>query len=328
MNIGPADLHGLMAMMPAFATDDAASIDATATVDVERLHQGVDRIIRDGADVLATTGSFGEFHTLLDGEFETLVRATVEAVDRRIPVIVGVTALHSREVIRRARVARDAGADGLLVGVPFYFPSTVENAVGFFEELAGRVPELGIMIYHNPTLHNVALPVGAVAKLAKLPNVVAMKDSHREPRDMIALSRATGSDLSVFVAAWQYLAYADYGAAGLWSYDCWMGPWPLLRLRDAVAAGQRERAADITLDLYPPRDQLPPLSWRETAAKIAIGHAGYIQPGPLRPPFVTIPPEVDRTARERSERWLAACERYRPDVEDAVTASAPRARSV
>lgn len=312
MNIGPADLHGIMAMMPAFATDDAASVDATDTVDVERLRSGVDRIIRDGVDVLATTGSFGEFHTLLDSEYETLVHETVEAVDRRIPVFIGTTALNSRESIRKARVARDAGADGLLVGVPFYFPSTIENAVHFYEELAELFPDLGIMIYHNPTLHHVALPVRTIAQLSRLPNIVAMKDSHRETRDFIALNRATGADLSVFVAAWQYHPYADYGAAGLWSYDCWMGPGPIVRLRDAVQEGQPDLASEITLDLYPPRDQPPPLNWRETAAKIAIGHAGYVQPGPLRPPFVVIPPEVDRAARDRSNRWLAACDRYRP----------------
>ena len=65
------DLSGMMAMMPAFATDDANDIRATATVDVGRLRQGLDRMIRDGADVIATTGSFGECHTLLPDEFRT-----------------------------------------------------------------------------------------------------------------------------------------------------------------------------------------------------------------------------------------------------------------
>src|SRR5205823_1035292 len=50
------DIGGLMAMMPAFATDNAADIRATSTVDVGRLHHGLDRMIRDGANVIATTG--------------------------------------------------------------------------------------------------------------------------------------------------------------------------------------------------------------------------------------------------------------------------------
>jgi hypothetical protein len=58
--LSASDLGGLMAMMPAFATDDAGDIHSIATVDVGRLHHGLDRMISDGADVIATTGSFGE----------------------------------------------------------------------------------------------------------------------------------------------------------------------------------------------------------------------------------------------------------------------------
>jgi dihydrodipicolinate synthase/N-acetylneuraminate lyase len=151
VRIGQTDLTGIMAMMPAFATDDAASVDATATVDTDRLATGVDRIIRDGIDVIAAAGSFGEFHTLLDGEFATLARAAVEAVGGRVPLFVGCTALNSRDAIRRAKVARDAGADGVLAGVPFYFPSTVDNALRYYRDLSAAVPDVAIMIYHNPT---------------------------------------------------------------------------------------------------------------------------------------------------------------------------------
>jgi dihydrodipicolinate synthase/N-acetylneuraminate lyase len=323
MTVKAQDLSGMLAMMPAFATDDAASVHATATVDVERLTRGVNRIIADGIDVLATTGSFGEFHTLLDDEYTTLVEATVEAVNGRIPVFIGCTALNSRETFRRAAVARDAGADGLLVGVPFYFPSTVDNAVRFYRDLASEFPDLAIMIYHNPTLHHVTLPVRAIAELAELPNVVAMKDAHRETRDFVALQRATQDRIRVFVAAWQFHGYQPLGAAGFWSYDCWMGPEPLIRLRDAMLAGRTDEGADITLDLYPPRDALPSLSWRETLAKIAISYAGYVEPGPLRPPFVIIPPEIDKAARDRSARWRAARERYGDALPSAALASHP-----
>src|SRR5215211_5850293 len=115
-----------MGMMPAFTTPDGGDVDATNTIDVHNLAAGVDRMIGDGIDVIATTGSFGEFHTLLPEEFDTLVRATVEVVNKRVPLFVGCTALNSREAVQKMRVARDAGAEGVLVGVPFYFPSTVD----------------------------------------------------------------------------------------------------------------------------------------------------------------------------------------------------------
>ena len=168
------DLKGIMAMMPAFATPDAADINATNTVAVDNLTAGVDRMIRDGVDVIATTGSFGEFHTLLWPEFETITRATVEAVNRRVPLFIGCTALNSREVVQKMRVARDAGAEGVLVGVPFYFPATVENAVRFYHDIGALFPDLAIMIYHNPVLHNITIPVSAFNQILQNPRVVAM----------------------------------------------------------------------------------------------------------------------------------------------------------
>ncbi|HZS00852.1 MAG TPA: dihydrodipicolinate synthase family protein [Chloroflexota bacterium] len=311
----PQDLHGVMAMMPAFATADAADIRAEHTVDVDHLKEGVDKAIRDGVDVIATTGSFGEFHTLLPEEFETLARATVEAVNKRVPLFIGATGLNSREVVRKMRVVRDAGADGALVGVPFYFPSTVDNALRFYREIGEMFPTLNIMIYHNPPLHNIHIPVEAFPKILENRNVIGMKDSHRNPRAMMELHRLAAGRLSHFVHAGQYYGYAPLGAAGLWSYDLWMGPWPVLALRDAMAQGDLARAREITFEITDAYDAPMNLQWRETAAKLAIGAAGYVQPGPLRPPFLEIPAEVQERIQKRARYWTELCAKYRPRVE-------------
>jgi 4-(2-carboxyphenyl)-2-oxobut-3-enoate aldolase len=106
----PHDLHGVLAMMPAFATPDAGELGATATVDVDNLRAGVNRIVEDGIDSLATTGSFGELNTLLWDEFELITRATIEVVNKRVPLFIGCTSPGTREVIQKMRLARDAGA--------------------------------------------------------------------------------------------------------------------------------------------------------------------------------------------------------------------------
>ena len=70
------DLKGIMTMMPAFTKKDGDRIDATDTVDTEELTRTVDKIITDGGcNVLTTTGSFGEFHTLLWDEHKKLIEA-------------------------------------------------------------------------------------------------------------------------------------------------------------------------------------------------------------------------------------------------------------
>lgn len=306
-----SDVGGLMAMMPAFATDDAADIRATATVDVGRLHHGLDRMIRDGANVIATTGSFGECHTLLPDELCTLAHESVAVVKKRVPLFIGVTSVNSREAVQKIKMIDGSGADGILLGVPYYFPSSVENAVRLYRDIGELFPKLAIMIYHNPALHHVTLPVEAFKAISRNPAVVAMKDSHRTPQEFSELQTIIRGKISVLVHQGQYAAYAALGAAGLWSIDAWMGPWPQFALRDAVKRGDTEAAKAITLDIVPPNQPPANLSWRETAAKIAIRMAGYVDPGPLRPPFVEIPPEVIERMKQRVERWKKVCEKYR-----------------
>lgn len=319
------DLSGVMGMMPAFATPDGGDIDATSTIDLDNLRDGVNRMIGDGIDVIATTGSFGEFHTLLWPEFETLARATAEVVNKRVPLFVGCTALNSREAVQKMRVAQDVGADGVLVGVPFYFPSTVDNAVRFYHDIAERFPSLGIMIYHNPALHNIMIPVDAFHRITQNRNVVAMKDSHRKPDEFSELMGIVRGKMTVFVNQMQFASYSELGATACWSIDSWMGPWPLLRLRDAIKAGDMETAKRITAELSGPQngDARPPagppnLSWRETASKIAQQYAGYVNPGPLRPPFVEVPEEIDASCRRRAAYWNELCARYGGEVRAAA----------
>jgi dihydrodipicolinate synthase/N-acetylneuraminate lyase len=309
------DLGGMMAMMPAFATDGAADLCATNTVSVERLRAGVDHMVRDGANVIATTGSFGECHALLADEFETLARETVDVVRKRIPLFVGVTSVTARETVAKMRVVADTAADGVLLGVPYYFPSTVDNAVRFFRELAELFPKLNILIYHNPALHHVTLPVECFEALVKIPQIVGMKDSHRDTATFIRLQETIRGKISVMCNATQFYPFVQLGAAGFWSIEAWMGPWPYFALRDAVARGDWKAASAITLDLSPPVTRKPDMSWRETASKIGIALAGYVEPGPLRPPFLDIPPEVIESQKKRVERWHRICAKYRPAYE-------------
>jgi hydratase-aldolase len=313
------DIGGLMGMMPAFATDNAGDFRASDTVDVDRLHKGVDRAIRDGINVISTTGSFGECHTLTMDEFRVLANETVAAVKKRVPLFIGTTSPNTRETIEKMRIVEAAGADGVLAGVPYYFPSSLDNAINFYREIGETFPKLNIMIYHNPALHHVRLPIAAFSEITRNPAVVAMKDSHREPLEMARLCKLTAGKMSLMVNQGQYFSYADFGAAGFWSIDAWMGPWPLLALRDAVARGDRKAAVEITADFAAPSTGAPPnLQWRETASKIAVRMVGYVDPGPLRPPFVHVPDSVVEAQRKKVERWQALCAKYRPTVAQAA----------
>lgn len=311
--VSASDLSGMMAMMPAFTTDDGGSLDTIDSVDTGRLETGLNRMIGDGAGVIATCGSFGEFHTLLWEEWQKLNEAAVEVTARRVPIFVGCTGLNSREALKRVAFADRIGAYGVLVGVPFYFPSSVENAIRFYREVAERFPKLGIMIYHNPALHNVTIPVPAFAELVKSPNVIAMKDSHRDTMQFIKLQEIVAGRLAVFCNWMQFHPYHSLGAAGFWSIDAWMGPQVMLAYHDAVVKGDIARAKEIMFAVSPLlQERKVNLSWRESASKIGVRYAGYCDPGPLRPPFLEIPAEVDKAQKASAERWVRLCETYKP----------------
>jgi dihydrodipicolinate synthase/N-acetylneuraminate lyase len=306
------DISGLMAMMPAFATDNAGDFRARDTVDVGRLHAGVDRMIRDGANVISTTGSFGECHALTMNEFRTLAHETAAVNKQRVPLFIGVTSTHTREVADKCKLLEGAKVDGILVGVPYYFPSSIDNAIRFYKDIGEAFPNLNIMIYHNPALHNVTIPVDAVVKIAQNPRVVAMKDSHRTAEEFERMQGLVGDHLTVMVNQNQIAEYGKLGARGFWSIDAWMGPWPQLALREAVRKGDYERAKAITADISPPNSPAKSLMWRETASKVGVRLAGYVDPGPLRPPFVEVPADVVEGQKARVAYWKTLCAKYGP----------------
>ena len=317
--VSTKDLNGFMAMMPAFTTDDGSSIEATETIDLGRLSLGLNKMISDGAGVISTCGSFGEFHTLLWDEWKTINRATVEIVDNRVPLFVGCTALNSREAVNRVEFAEEIGAYGVLVGVPFYFPSTIENAVKFYQDIAEKFPKLGIMIYHNPMLHNVRLSVPAFSNLIKFPNIIGMKDSHRDTLEFMKLQEIINGHISVFCNMNQFYPFHNLGAEGFWSIEAWMGPEPVLALYNSVVTGNFDLAKEIYLSISPVMlDSKTDYSWRETAAKIAIRYAGYCNPGPLRPPFINIPESVDKAQKARATKWRKLCDKYKHTLERAA----------
>ncbi len=186
---------------------------------------------------------------------------------------------------------------------------------------AEAFPDLSIMIYHNPVNHRVHIPVTVFPELAKIPNLVAMKDSHRDPLELLKLHNVIHGKIAHFVNQNQLYPFYEMGAQGCWSIDVGQGPWPILRLYDAVKDGDVEAARRIT-------DELTVGSTGRRADQREDGGgsgvnpqelAGYVKPGASRlpafpPPEGTAEAGLQRT-QARVDRWLALCEKYRPEVE-------------
>jgi hydratase-aldolase len=311
------ELKGVCGMMPAFATANASQLTATNTVDVDNLQDGVDRIIKDGIGLIATTGSFGQCWNLLWDEFTTLVDATIEAVGNRVPLMLGVTSTNPREVAQKMTYVQKAGGQGVLLGLPYYADMSVPKIIDFYRDVCEAFPDLSVMIYHNPVNHRVKIPVRAFPELVKNPNIVAIKDSHRDTREMGPYHKIIGGKIAQFCNQAQLYPYYEMGASGCWSIDAWMGPWPVLKIYQAVVDGDNATARRVIDEVTGGGGGARPAGGDDEGGggPNPQEFAGYIKPGPARPPGTYGPQGDPERAKKRAEQWVALCEKYKPEVE-------------
>ena len=311
------DVQGVMAMMPAFSTPNAGDLTAKKTIAVDNLKAGVDRMISDGADIITAAGSFGECYNLDWDEYKTLAVATVEAVKKRVPCFIGATSANAREVVERLKFVQEIGGDGTLLGLPYYDAQTPEFMAEFYSQIAERFPKLGILIYHNPVNHKVKIPVPVFTKLVKHRNIIGMKDSHRDTREFMRLQEIIRGKISVLTNQAQLYPFCKLGAAGCWSIDSWMGPWPVLHLRNLSREGKDGEAMAVVADILSAAGGDRPGAGDMAAAKLPIEFAGYVNPGPARTPIVKFSDTLVERAKKKAENWRKLCDKYRPLVEAA-----------
>lgn len=309
------DVGGVMAMMPSFSTKDAGDLNSKNTVDVDSLKAGVDRMINDGIDVITTTGSFGECYNLHWDEYKTLAAAAVDAVKKRVPLFIGATSPNAREVVERLKFVQDIGGDGTLLGVPYYDAQSPDYMADFYSQIAEMFPKLGILIYHNPVNHKVKIPVSVFPRLVQYPNIVGMKDSHRDTREFVRLIEIIRGKISVMTNQAQMFPYYKMGAAGCWSIDAWMGPWPVLHLRNLVRAEKDQEALQVIAEIMSVAGGERPGGNEGATAKLPIEFAGYVKPGPARTPIVKFSETTIERAKKKAEGWKKLCDKYRPLVE-------------
>jgi hypothetical protein len=118
----------------------------------------------------------------------------------------------------------------------------------------------------------------------------------------------------------QYYPYAQWGAAGFWTSDAFMGPWPLVYLRDLVDAGEYEKAEEVLFDIAGGQlhgagddNEAKPV---DNARKLGASYAGYSKQGPNRSPYAVVPPAALERAIKKAERWKQLSEKYRTLVEE------------
>ncbi|MCQ1999897.1 dihydrodipicolinate synthase family protein [Arthrobacter zhaoxinii] len=168
------------------------------TVDLDLSAALVRRAAEAGADSIGALGSTGSYAYLSREERRRVAEAAVQAAGD-VPVIVGIGALRTSDVLRGAEDAQNAGAAGLLLAPVSYQPLTEDEVAGLFEAVsaASSVP---ICIYDNPTTTRFAFTDELYARIGALPHVEAVKIPPRPVAEAAERTRQVRAVLPAKVA--------------------------------------------------------------------------------------------------------------------------------
>lgn len=180
-------------VFPAATTQFAAdlSIDYGATQKVQ------DALIREGVHGLIVMGTVGENNSLEPEEKRAVLRAAVEAVDRRAPVIAGVSEFDTKRATAFACDAEKLGADGLMLLPAMVYTPTEAELIAHFRSVS-EATALPIMLYNNPPAYRASIGLDAMKALANRPNIVCIKESAPDTRRFTDIINAMGERYVLF----------------------------------------------------------------------------------------------------------------------------------
>ncbi len=168
---------------------------ANGSVDEKAFQDFVEWQIDQGSHGLVPCGTTGESPTLSHEEDMRVTALCVEVAKGRVPVIAGTGSNSTDEAIELTRHAKQAGADAALIVTPYYNKPTQEGLYRHYRSIHDAV-DMPIVIYNIPGRCVVDMSVETMARLAKLPNIVGVKDATADLTRPAKTRRAIGTDFS------------------------------------------------------------------------------------------------------------------------------------
>ncbi|HNF38406.1 MAG TPA: dihydrodipicolinate synthase family protein [Chitinophagaceae bacterium] len=204
-------------------------------------------------------GSLGEASTITSDEKEKLVKAAVNYVKGRIPVLMNIAECTTKDAVAQAKLAENWGATGLMLLPPMRYKSDERETVTYFKAVA-QVTHLPIMIYNNPVDYKIETTLDMFEELIVLPNIQSVKESTRDVTNVSRMKNRFGDRIKILcgvdtLAMEELCLGADGWVAGL--VDAF--PAETVAIYKLVKAGKIEEAAKIyrwfmpvlELDLHP-----------------------------------------------------------------------------
>jgi 4-hydroxy-tetrahydrodipicolinate synthase len=268
-------------------------LDRDLAVDYGRAAALARRLVESGSDGLVVCGTTGESPTLSDDEKIRMFRAVREAVGDRASVIAGTGTYDTAHSIHLTREAERAGCDGVLLVNPYYNKPSQEGLYRHFKAIA-EATRLPVMLYNIQSRTSVNCEPATVARLAQVPNIVAIKEASGNLDQMSQIRRLTPPEFLMYSGddslTLPLLAVGGYGVVSVAAH---VAGREIHDMIDAFTAGDVRRALALHLRLWP-LFKVIFITTNPTPVKAALQLVGF-DAGGLRLPL------VEATPREREQ---------------------------
>ncbi len=220
-------------------------------IDEDAFRAHVERQIEAGVDAIVPAGTTGEAATLSFDEHKALIRMAVEQAAGRVPVIAGTGSNNTAESIELTRAARELGADAALLISPYYNKPTQEGIYQHYKAVAEAV-HLPQILYNVPGRTASSIQPETVGRLARIPNIVGIKDATADMDQLVRLMAEAGDAIRYLsgddATVTPFMALGGHGVISVVSN---VAPERMKALTEAMRAGDVPRAAAIQRELAP-----------------------------------------------------------------------------
>jgi 4-hydroxy-tetrahydrodipicolinate synthase len=243
----------------------------------------IDHVIAGGVHGVFALGSTGEFYALDPEQKQRIMEVTVAHTAGRVPVYIGASAITTRECVRMVRMASRAGAQAVSVLTPMFVNPTDQELYDHFRTIA-EAENIPILLYNNPDRTGVNLSAVLVERLARLDNVIGIKDSSGDMTLTAEYIRRTrGSGFQVVAGRdTLVLAVLAYGGTGAVAATANVMPRLLADIYDRFSQGDLAGALEAQYRIAPLRMAFS-LGTFPSVTKDALNLMGIDVGPPVRP---------------------------------------------
>lgn len=165
-------------------------------VDEKTLRKLVKFQIENGTDVLVPCGTTGESATLSTEEHEHVIDVVISEAKGKAKVVAGAGSNNTAEALEFTKYAKEAGADGALIITPYYNKPTQEGIYQHFKALSDNV-DIPLVAYNIASRTGRNIEPATMSRMAKLKNVVAVKEASGDLKQMVEIKRLCGKDFDL-----------------------------------------------------------------------------------------------------------------------------------